>query len=61
MEAAFEYSFSSMNMDFAMHLTADRIPIPERLFVDIVAEKMFTPCALFDICSGMFNSSHQCQ
>ena len=39
MEAAFEYSFSGMNMDFAIHLTADRTPIPEGLFVNIVAEK----------------------
>ena len=39
MEAAFEFSFSGMNMDFAIHLTADRHPVPEGLFIDIVAEK----------------------
>ena len=39
MEAAFEFSFSSMNMDFAIHLTADGCPVPEGVFIDIVAEK----------------------
>ena len=39
MEAAFEFSFSGMNMDFAIHLTADGHPVPEGLFIDIVAEK----------------------
>ena len=39
MEAAFEFSFSGMNMDFAIHLTADGHPVPENLFIDIVPEK----------------------
>ena len=39
MEAALEFSFSGMNMDFAMHLTTDGHPVPEGLFIDIVAEK----------------------
>ena len=39
MDSAFEYSFSGMNMDFAIHLTRDGHPIPEGLFVDIVVEK----------------------
>ena len=39
MDSAFEYSFSGMNMDFAIHLTRDGHPIPERLFIDIVVEK----------------------
>ena len=39
MDAAFEFSFSGMNMDFAIHLTADGCPVPEGLFIDIVAEK----------------------
>ena len=39
MDSAFEYSFSGMNMDFAIHLTRDDHPIPEGLFVDIVVEK----------------------
>ena len=39
MDAAFEFSFSSMNMDFAIHLTADGQPVPEGLFINIVAEK----------------------
>ena len=39
MEAAFEFSFSGMNMEFAIHLTADGHPVPDRLFIDIVAEK----------------------
>ena len=39
MDSAFEYSFSGMNMEFAIHLTLDNHPIPEPLFVDIVVEK----------------------
>ena len=39
MDSAFEYSFSGMNMDFAIHLTQDGHPILEGLFVDIVVEK----------------------
>ena len=39
MDSAFEYSFSGMNMDFAIHLTQDGHPIPEGLFVEIVVEK----------------------
>ena len=39
MEAAFEFSFSGMNMDFTIHLTADGRPIPGGLFIDIVTEK----------------------
>ena len=39
MEAAFEFSFSGMNMDFAIHLTTEGCPIPGGLFIDIVAEK----------------------
>ena len=39
MDSAFEYSFSGMNMEFAIHLTLDNHPIPEPLFVDIVIEK----------------------
>ena len=39
MDSAFEYFFSGMNMEFAIHLTLDDHPIPEALFVDIVVEK----------------------
>ena len=39
MDSAFEYSFSGMNMDFAIHLTWDGHPILEGHFVDIVVEK----------------------
>ena len=39
MEAALEFSFSGMNMEFATHLNADGHPVPESLFVDIVVEK----------------------
>ena len=39
MEAAFEFSFSGMNIDFAIHLTHDGHPVPKGLFVDIVVEK----------------------
>ena len=39
MEAVFEFSFSGMNMEFAIHLTTDGCPIPGGLFIDIVTEK----------------------
>ena len=39
MDSAFEYSFSGVNMEFAIHLTLDNHPIPEPLFMDIVVEK----------------------
>ena len=39
MDSDFEYSFSGMNMDFAIHLMRDGHLIPEGLFVDIVVEK----------------------
>ena len=39
MEAAFEFSFSGMNTDFAIHLTADGHPLPKGLFINIVVEK----------------------
>ena len=39
MDAAFEFSFSGMNMDFAIHLTHDGHPVLKGLFVDIVVEK----------------------
>ena len=40
MDAAFEFSFSSMNIDFAIHLTADGHPVPEGLFINIVTENV---------------------
>ena len=39
MDAAFEFSFSGMNMDFAIHLTTDGHPVLQGLFVNIVVEK----------------------
>ena len=39
MDVAFEFSFSGINMDFAIHLTHDGHPVLEGLFVDIVVEK----------------------
>ena len=39
MDAAFEFSFSGLNMEFAIHLTADGHQIPKGLFVNIVVEK----------------------
>ena len=39
MDAAFKFSFSSMNMDFTMHLATDGHLIPKGLFVDIIVEK----------------------
>ena len=55
MEAAFEFSFSGMNMDFAIHFTTKVCPIPGGLFTDIAAEKMFTSSALFKICCQMLD------
>ena len=39
MDAAFEFSFNGLNMDFAIHLVADGHSIPDGLFVDILTEK----------------------
>ena len=39
MDAAFEFSFFGMNMDFTIHLTHDGHPVSEGLFVNIVVEK----------------------
>ena len=39
MDAAFEFSFSGLNMDFAINLTADGHVVPSALFVDIMMEK----------------------
>ena len=58
METAFEFSFSGMNMEFAIHLTADGCPIPGGLFIDIVTEKMCTSPALLKICCRVFDYSY---
>ena len=39
MDAAFEFLFTGMNMDFAIHLAADGCDIPEGLFINIIIEK----------------------
>ena len=39
MDAAFEFSFNGLNMDFAMHLTHDGHKVPEGLFIEIMVEK----------------------
>ena len=39
MDATFEFSFTSMNMDFAIHLAADGCDIPEGLFINIITKK----------------------
>ena len=39
MDAAFEFSFNSLNMEFAINLAADGHSIPDMLFVDIMTEK----------------------
>ena len=39
MDAAFEFSFTGMNMEFAIHPVADGHDIPEGLFVNIMIEK----------------------
>ena len=43
MDAAFEFSFNGLNMEFAINLAADGHSIPDMLFVDIMMEK----CQLF--------------
>ena len=39
MDATFEFSFTGMNMEFAIHLTADGHSVPEGLFINIMIEK----------------------
>ena len=39
MDAAFEFSFNGLNMEFAINLAADGHSIPDMLFVDIMMEK----------------------
>ena len=39
MDAALEFSFTGMNVDFAIHLVADGCDILEGLFVNIMIEK----------------------
>ena len=49
MDVAFEFSFSSMNMDFAIHLTCDSHPVPEGLFVDINDVYILTRCITWQL------------
>ena len=39
MDAAFEFSVNSLNMEFAINLAADGHSVPDMLFVDIMTEK----------------------
>ena len=39
MDAAFEFSFNSLNMEFAINLAADGHSVPDLLFVNIMTEK----------------------
>ena len=39
MDAAFEFSFNGLNMEFAIHLAAEGHSIPDGLFIDILTEK----------------------
>ena len=39
MDAAFEFSFNGMNMEFAINLVADGHSIPDGLFINIMTEK----------------------
>ena len=39
MDVTFELSFTGMNMEFAIHLTADGHSVPEGLFINIMIEK----------------------
>ena len=43
MDAAFEFSFNGLNMEFAIHLAAEGCSIPDGLHIDILTEK----CQLF--------------
>ena len=39
MDAAFEFSFNGLNMEFAIHLAAEGHSIPDGIFIDILTEK----------------------
>ena len=39
MDAAFEFSFNGLNMEFAINLAAEGHSIPDGLFLDILTEK----------------------
>ena len=39
MDAAFEFSFNGLKMEFAINLAADGHSVPDLLFVDIMTEK----------------------
>ena len=39
MDAAFEFSFNGLNMEFAINLAAEGHSVPDLLFVDIMTEK----------------------
>ena len=39
MDAAFEFSFNGMNMEFAINIAATGHSVPDLLFVDIMTEK----------------------
>ena len=39
MDATFEFSFMGLNIEFAIHLTADGHSVPEGLFINIIIEK----------------------
>ena len=39
MDAAFEFSFNGLNMEFAINLAAERHSIPDELFIDILTDK----------------------
>ena len=59
MDAAFEFSFNGLNMEFAINLAADGHSVPDFLFVDIMTEKMSTPSPAYQIIEGLFNVSCQ--
>ena len=39
MDAAFEFSFNSLNIEFVIHLAAEGCSIPDGLFIDILTER----------------------
>ena len=39
MDAMFKFLFNSLNMEFAINLTADGHSVPDSLFIDIMTEK----------------------
>ena len=50
MDAAFEFSFNGLNMDFAMHLAREGHKVPEGLFTEIMVEKCLLLSLIHEVC-----------